>query len=108
MVFQLGYALLDACVLATLNKGDTYGYVLTQNIKSIVDTSESTLYPKLRRLQKDGCLVTYDQAFQGRNRRYYQITPLGNEKLSFYKSEWKGYKERLDNILNGGNTNEQI
>ena len=69
MVFQLGSALLDACVLATLNKGDTYGYVLTQNIKSIVDISESTLYPVLRRLQKDGCLVTYDQAFQGRNRR---------------------------------------
>ena len=51
MIFQLGSALLDACVLAILDRGDTYGYVLTQNVKEIVDISESTLYPVLRRLQ---------------------------------------------------------
>ena len=30
MMFQLGSALLDACVLAILHKEDTYGYRLTQ------------------------------------------------------------------------------
>ena len=105
MVFQLGSALLDACVLAVLSRGDTYGYVLTQNIKEIVDVSESTLYPVLRRLQKDNCLTAYDRAFQGRNRRYYAITPAGRDKLNFYLNEWKGYKERLDMILFGGKDN---
>lgn len=108
MIFQLGSALLDACVLAVLNRGDTYGYVLTQNIKEIVEISESTLYPVLRRLQKDNCLATYDMAYQGRNRRYYAITPQGKARLDYYLGEWSDYKEKLDKILYGGNGNEQI
>lgn len=101
MIFQLGSALLDACVLAILNKEDTYGYILTQNVKEIVDISESTLYPVLRRLQKDNCLRTYDKAYQGRNRRYYAITDLGRKKLEYYLTEWNDYKEKLDHILLG-------
>ena len=84
MAFQLGSALMDACVLAVLTRGDTYGYVLTQQVRGIMDISESTLYPVLRRLQKDGCLETYDQSFQGRNRRYYKITEMGKEKYKEY------------------------
>ncbi len=108
MVFQLGSTLLDACVLAELSRGDTYGYVLTQGIKEIVDVSESTLYPVLRRLQKDECLRTYDQAFQGRNRRYYAITDEGRKRLDYYLSEWTLYKDKLDKILFGGNEDEQV
>ena len=52
MTFQLGSALLDACVLAIVDKEDAYGYSLTQQIQSVMDISESTLYPVLRRLQK--------------------------------------------------------
>lgn len=101
MIFQLGSALLDACVLAILNKEDTYGYILTQNVKEIVDISESTLYPVLRRLQKDNCLKTYDKAYQGRNRRYYAITDEGRKRLEYYLTEWNDYKEKLDHILLG-------
>lgn len=99
MAFQLSSGLLDACVLAILEREDTYGYVLTQNVRTIVEVSESTLYPVLRRLQKDGMLVTYDQAFNGRNRRYYQITDSGRVLLSQYRQEWTGYKNSIDAIL---------
>ena len=54
MAIQLGSVLLDACVLAVVMREDTYGYKLTQEVKQIMDVSESTLYPVLRRLQKDG------------------------------------------------------
>ena len=74
MAIQLGSVLLDACVLAVVMREDTYGYKLTQEVKQIMDVSESTLYPVLRRLQKDGYLRTYDKTFQGRNRRYYTVT----------------------------------
>lgn len=106
MAFQLGAALLDACVLAVLSKEDTYGYVLTQNVKQIMTISESTLYPVLRRLQKDECLETYDQAFQGRNRRYYRITEKGKLKLAEYIEEWNEYKVNVDKVLIGGIKNE--
>ena len=106
MIFQLGSTLLDACVLAQLSREDAYGYVLTQNVKEIVTISESTLYPVLRRLQKENCLRTYDQPFQGRNRRYYAITDEGMNLLQYYLTEWDAYKNKLDNILLG--TKEEI
>lgn len=104
MTFQLGAALLDACVLAVLSHGDTYGYVLTQSVKQTMDISESTLYPVLRRLQKDGYLETYDQPFQGRNRRYYHITEAGQNRLEEARTEWTDYKRRVDAMLSGGRT----
>ncbi len=105
MIFQLGATLLDACVLSVLSKNDLYGYVLTQNLKEIIDISESTLYPVLRRLQKEDCLTTYDKPFQGRNRRYYSITTIGIKKLEMYLYEWDIYKNKIDKIL-GGKQNE--
>ena len=74
MIFGLSTALLDTCVLSILSKEDTYGYILTQNIKEVIDISETTLYPVLRKLQARELLTTYDKPYQGRNRRYYKIT----------------------------------
>ena len=101
MTYQLTAPLLDACVLGIVNKEDVYGYTLTQNVKKIVDISESTLYPVLRRLQKAELLTTYDQPFEGRNRRYYSITDKGREELMMYRREWKIYKENIDLLLGG-------
>jgi len=108
MNFQVGAALLDACVLAILSREDAYGYVLTQNVKEILNVSESTLYPVLRRLQKENYLTTYDMPYDGRNRRYYQITDMGKEMQGEYLEEWGQYKEKVDKILSGGRNNEQI
>jgi len=102
MNFQVGAALLDACVLAILSREDAYGYVLTQNVKGILNVSESTLYPVLRRLQKEDSLSVYDMPFDGRNRRYYKITETGKEKLTQFISQWDEYKEKVDKILLGG------
>lgn len=41
-------------VLALLTKEDTYGYQITKDIQEHFAVSESTLYPVLRRLQKNG------------------------------------------------------
>lgn len=104
MRFPIGAGLLDACVLSCLEQEDMYGYILTQNVKAVVDISESTLYPVLRRLQKEQFLTTYDMPYGGRNRRYYQITPSGREQLSRLREEWKDYRDRIDQILMGGSS----
>jgi PadR family transcriptional regulator PadR len=102
MLFQVGTPLLDSCVLSFLRKEDTYGYILTQTLKTTLEISESTLYPVLRRLQKDGCLSTYDQPFQGRNRRYYSITDKGRFQADFLKNAWLDYCRRINSIVLGG------
>ena len=54
MSFNTGAALLDAIVLAVVGREETgtYGYRITQDVRAVLDISESTLYPVLRRLQK--------------------------------------------------------
>ena len=106
MSFQIGSTLLDACVLSVLAQGDAYGYVLTQAMKQAIDISESTLYPVLRRLQKEGLLRTYDEPFQGRNRRYYAITEAGLAQYRTYAQEWEDYKTKLDKLIGGGKDSE--
>lgn len=101
MTYQLTAPLLDACVLGIVNKQDAYGYILTQQFRSVIDISESTLYPVLRRLQKAELLTTYDQPFEGRNRRYYSITEEGKKMLCFYQEEWKKYVEGVGGLLGG-------
>ena len=101
MTFTAGSALLDAVVLSVVSLEGTYGYKITQDVRQVMDVSESTLYPVLRRLQKDGFLETYDMEFQGRNRRYYKITSNGMILLDKYRSEWLSYKNNVDKILLG-------
>lgn len=101
MTFTAGSALLDAVVLSVVSMEGTYGYKITQDVRQVMDVSESTLYPVLRRLQKDGLLETYDMEFQGRNRRYYKITSNGMILLDKYRSEWLSYKKNVDKILMG-------
>lgn len=107
MALSMMNNLLDALVLGILKTEDTYGYVLTQQAKEVMDISDSTLYPVLRRLQKDGALSTYDAPFQGRNRRYYSITEQGNTLLEQYIQDWKSYKETVEKILTGGLSNDK-
>ncbi len=99
MAFAMGTPLLDACVLAVLSGGDAYGYSLTQRVKERLDISESTLYPVLRRLERDGCLRVYDRPFQGRNRRYYAITQAGRTCLALRRGEWKEFRGGVDELL---------
>ena len=103
MAINTTAGLLDAIVLAVVGreKTGTYGYKITQEVRTVLDLSESTLYPVLRRLQKEACLDTYDRAFAGRNRRYYSITEKGCEKLEEYRHQWREYEQKVNTVLFG-------
>lgn len=104
MVFNTGAALLDAIVLSVVAQDEkgTYGYKITQEVRQVIEVSESTLYPVLRRLQKDACLEAYDVECAGRNRRYYKVTEKGKVQLVLYKSEWKKYSAKISGVFEGG------
>ena len=99
MSFPISAGLLDSMVLAIVEREDTYGYEITQTMRKAVDVSESTLYPVLKRLQKNQMLETYDKEFMGRNRRYYHVTEMGQLQLRDYKQQWKEHKRMVDSIL---------
>ena len=99
-VFPISAGLLDAMVLAVTETEDTYGYQITKSIQDHLSISESTLYPVLRRLQKNGMLDIYDMPYQGRNRRYYRITDDGRRMLQFYRDEWRMFTAQIGHYLN--------
>jgi len=102
-MFNTGSSLLDAVVLAVVAREQegTYGYRITQDVRNVIDVSESALYPVLRRLQTNSLLETYDKEFSGRNRRYYKITAQGMIELDSYRRDWIEYYKKMNSILLG-------
>lgn len=102
MAIQISTELLDGCVLGILNQQDYYGYALTLKVQESVSVSESTMYPVLRRLKKNDLLTTYDEPYQGRNRRYYKITPEGQRQFGIIQREWEEFKKGIDKMIGDG------
>ena len=88
MDMQLKKGLLDVCVLAAIQKEDSYGYQIIKDMKPFIEISESTLYPILRRLEASDLLSVYTREYNGRLRKYYHITSAGKERLAAFASEW--------------------
>lgn len=78
---QLKKGILDVCVLHAISNGESYGYKIISDLEGIIEISESTLYPILKRLEAGGYVTTRTAEFSGRLRRYYKITSLGLKKL---------------------------
>ena len=88
MDIQMKRGLLDACVLASIRSGPSYGYQIIKDLKPYVEVSESTLYPILRRLEAAKLLTVRSAEHNGRLRKYYHITPQGLLRLESFKKDW--------------------
>lgn len=82
MDIQLKKGILDVCVLYAISKSESYGYKIISDLQGIIEISESTLYPILKRLEAGGYLITRTAEYSGRLRRYYKITTAGLKKLN--------------------------
>ena len=101
---QLKKGSLDLCVLALLGRSDMYGYELVQRISRVVEISEGTIYPLLKRIKDDGCVTTYLKESQaGAPRKYYSITRTGLERRDELAREWHAFADGINAILKGGN-----
>ncbi|XMB72694.1 PadR family transcriptional regulator [Mycoplasmatota bacterium WC30] len=91
--------LLELMVLASLKYDDSYGYSINQDINQVLDISESTLYPILRRLDNQDLLETYQTTYNSRIRKYYRITREGLKKLKQSEKDFQDVKKIYDYIL---------
>ena len=85
---QMKRGMVEVCILSLLTRGDSYGYQLIKDIGPIMDLSESTLYPVLRRLEAGQCLTVYSVEHNGRLRKYYAITEEGRKRIADFLEEW--------------------
>lgn len=101
MYYPVSALLIEFLILSVVESQDSYGYEISQTVKIVADIKESTLYPILKKLEKNGYLTTYFQEFQGRKRKYYSITDSGKEQLVYLNKEWISYRDTIDGIIEG-------
>lgn len=101
MYFPTSSTLIEFLILAILESEDSYGYEVSQTIKLIANIKESTLYPILKKLEKNHYLTTYSQEYQGRKRKYYSLTLEGRKQLNTLKREWELYTATVNGIIEG-------
>ena len=84
---QMKRGFLEVCVLASINRQDSYGYQIVKDVPAILNLTESTLYPLLKRLEAAGLLTTYSVEHSGRLRKYYRITEAGVRHIDEFLPE---------------------
>lgn len=100
MQIQLKKGVTELLVLALLRKRSRYGYEIVDNISKYVEMSEGTIYPLLKRLQKDDLVETYlVESNSGPPRKYYRLTELGIATYKKNKNEWITFYQKVNEIL---------
>ena len=80
-------------ILSILNRGESYGYAIIQELRDLSDShiqwTDGMLYPVLRRLEKQGLIRSeWRVGDTGKRRRYYRIEKPGELKLVEHKRQW--------------------
>jgi PadR family transcriptional regulator, regulatory protein PadR len=100
---QLRKGLSELCVLAAVRRlGEAYGYQLVQFLQNHngLELTESTVYPLLARLGRDGLLsVNSLPSPAGPPRRYYRLTAAGQRALDAMHDAWTKVDASITNIL---------
>ena len=93
-------------ILSLLSHGKSYGYQIIKNVEKLsggeLEWTDAMLYPVLHRMEKDGLIQSeWVKLENGRKRKYYELTPQGNEAQSAEKAQWLNVNEALVALWSG-------
>jgi PadR family transcriptional regulator PadR len=103
-ITQLRKGLVELCVMQLLDSSEAYGYQILQQLNTAarLELTESTLYPVLARLARDGMVKVRAAASPaGPPRRYYRLTDAGKARLQEMATHWIGVRDAVDQLLSG-------
>ncbi len=101
---QLKKGVLGLCVLALLERADSYAYEIADRLARAIDMGEGTIYPLMRRMQSDGWVETYlVESPSGPSRKYYRLTEAGRAALDSQRTEWTRFADAVEAVLNAPN-----
>lgn len=101
LISELRRGTLILSVLSQL-KEPRYGYALVQSLEEkgvIIDPN--TLYPLLRRLEKQGLLCSEWNTGESKPRKYYRKTVCGDQIYEELKHQWKNISVNMEELLKG-------
>lgn len=99
---QLLKGVLDAAVLAVVQREDGYGYDVVRRLRDagLAEVGDASVYGTLRRLYAAGALSTYVVPSEGGpHRKYYSITPTGAELLRAQRASWEQFSATLTRLI---------
>ena len=77
-----------------------YGYSLVTKLgEKGIQVEPGTLYPLLRRLEKQGLLESEWDTNEARPRKYYLLSSMGKEVYELLKKEWKSIALSMENLI---------
>ncbi|MDT9724067.1 PadR family transcriptional regulator [Xylanibacillus composti] len=101
LIIELRRGTLTLAVLSQL-RTPQYGYSLVQCLeRSGIVIEQSTLYPLLRRLEKQGLVTSSWDTSEARPRKYYELSAYGEEIFHELKKEWLNSSKELYLLLQG-------
>jgi PadR family transcriptional regulator, regulatory protein PadR len=100
---QFKKGVLELCVLTMISRKDYYGYELVEEISKVLEISEGTLYPILRRLTDEKYFETYlQESSEGPPRKYYKITKLGKDSQKELLKQWLEFNKQIEKLIGKG------
>lgn len=99
---QMRRGSLELCILAILSRGTRYGYGIVQALSGSggLVIKEGTIYPLLNRLRSEGLIdAEWRPSPQGPKRKYYRLTPAGEERLAAMRAQWRVFSDDVERIL---------
>ena len=99
---QIKRGTLEFCILLMIKQKPTYGYEIISTLEKypIVAARENTIYPLLRRLQKEEFIISsWQEGVEGLPpRKYYSITNKVLEYIAMMSQEWNNLLEAITEI----------
>ena len=99
---QMLKGILEGCVLAIISKRKTYGYEISDQLMAygFGKIENNTIYPLLNRLEKKKLITaTYQVSNLGPRRKYYALTPKGEQALANFLSSYYELTDAVHSLL---------
>ena len=96
---QLKKGVLELCALALLSRGESYAYEISGQLTERLGMGEGTIYPLMRRLQREGLVDTYlVESPAGPPRKYYRLTRAGDAAYEKQKAAWIQFSRAVNAV----------
>lgn len=95
---------LSVIILKLISENDKmYGYEICQRVKEMSEEKillkDGSIYPALQKMTNDG-LLTYQEEYIGKRvRKYYFLTPKGEERKVQYLDELQDFIDTLNKVV---------
>lgn len=95
---QMRKGILELCVLRFLHRGEAYPSDIIRALsESALIVVEGTIYTLLNRLRREGKLdYLWRESRQGPPRKYFFLTPLGQETLDAMNEAWRDIQRTVN------------